>query len=116
MTIKNVKRSQLKAPAHNPCPVFDAAEIEGLAASINTDGLMQNLVVIPWVESYKIISGERRFRALTLLAQRGDIIGSYKVPVQIRTKLSKQAEQFPISLPSCTVAERFISWLPRVPA
>jgi len=48
-----------------------------------------NLVVRPRKgKGYDIISGERRYRALRLLAERGDIPADHPVPVDIRKRLS----------------------------
>src|SRR3954453_23510727 len=66
--------------------------LEGLAASIRNDGLLQNLVVKPVKgkgEHYRIISAERRYRGLKLLKQRGELDGDFAVPVEIRVSLSK---------------------------
>ena len=75
MTIETVTLDQLHLNKANPRKSMDAAALEGLAASIATDGLLQNLVVRPrrGGKAYDIISGERRFRALRLLAEQGDI-------------------------------------------
>ena len=47
--------------------------IEELASSIAQYGLLHNLVVIPHTEPgyYELVAGERRYRALTLLAKNG---------------------------------------------
>ncbi len=97
MTLQNVELRELQAPASNPRTTLNKATLEGLADSIKTDGVLQNLVVIPVNgkgkdkgESYRIISGERRFRALKILEKRGDIANDYSVPVEIRTDLSKE--------------------------
>lgn len=65
--------SVLSPSGLNPRKTFDVDELEGLAASIATNGLLQNLVVRAGKEPgrYVIVAGERRFRALTLLAERG---------------------------------------------
>lgn len=91
MTIQSVPLSSLQPPTANPRTVFDDARIEGLAASIKADGLLQNLVVVPGKgrNRYRIISGERRYRALSLLAERGDIDADAPVAVEIREGLSK---------------------------
>ncbi len=92
MTIQSVPLSSLLPPAANPRSTFDAATLDGLATSIKTDGLLQNLVVAPANGKgcrYRVISGERRLRALKLLEKRGDIKPTFKVPVEIRTGLSK---------------------------
>ncbi len=90
MTIKTIKLSDIISPAHNPRKVFDDATIQGLADSIKHDGLLQNLVVAPSKgRKYRIISGERRLRAMLLLLERGDINSDYEVTVEIRKNLSK---------------------------
>lgn len=90
MTLQSVTLSSLQPPAHNPRKLIDADGIEGLAASIKADGLLQNLVVVPAKGSrFRIISGERRYRALKLLAERGDIGADFAVPVEVRKKLGK---------------------------
>lgn len=91
MTIQTVPLSSLQPPAANPRTRIDAGSLEGLAASIHADGLLQNLVVAPGKGKgrYRIISGERRFRALSLLAERGVITADHEVPVEIRSGLSK---------------------------
>jgi ParB family chromosome partitioning protein len=53
---------------------------------------LQNLVVKPVKgkgEHYRIVSGERRYRALKLLQERGEVDGDFAVPVEIRDHLSK---------------------------
>lgn len=90
MSLQSVSLSQLVTSQGNPRRAFDAASIEGLAASIRTDGLLQNLVVRPSRgKSFAIISGERRYRALKLLEERGELPEDFRVPVEVRAKLSK---------------------------
>ena len=70
--------------------MIEGAGLEGLAASIRQDGLLQNLVVSRGKgRRYRIVSGERRYRALKILEERGEIAGDYAVKVEIR-KLSKE--------------------------
>lgn len=90
MSLQSVSLSQLVTSQGNPRRSFDTASIEGLAASIRTDGLLQNLVVRPSRgKSFAIISGERRYRALKLLEERGELADGFLVPVEVRAKLSK---------------------------
>jgi ParB family chromosome partitioning protein len=95
MTIQTVPLSSLRPPAANPRTAFDAQTLEGLAASIRTDGLLQNLVVVPGGKrgagkgTYRIVSGERRYRAMMLLAERGELAADHEVPVEIRDDLDK---------------------------
>lgn len=89
MNIDTVILSQLVPSKANPRKIMK--DIEGLAASIKTDDLLQNLVVKPLGgkgKRYGIISGERRYRALKLLEQRGELPENFPVPVEIREGLS----------------------------
>jgi len=40
-------------------------------------------------ERYRIVSGERRYWALKLLEERGELAGDFSVPVEVREKLTK---------------------------
>jgi ParB family chromosome partitioning protein len=90
MTIETIPFSKL-APTEgaNPRRSMDAAAIEGLAATIKSDGLLQNLVVRRDGRKFRIVSGERRWRALALLVERGDIGKDYPVPVEVRADLTE---------------------------
>ena len=91
MNMQSIQLADLRPPAHNPRSVIEDTSLDELAASIRGDGLLQNLVVAPSRgKTYRVISGERRFRALKLLCERGDIDETYEVPVEIRSKLSKR--------------------------
>lgn len=67
------------------------ADIAALADDIAARGLKQNLVVVPanfstadcgdeWATRYEVIAGGRRYQALQLLAQRGDLPHDHPVP------------------------------------
>ena len=77
------RRLPLAAIVPNPLQprrVFSDAELEGLAASIRENGLLQPLVVRPVsgaTERFELVVGERRFRAITRL-------GWADVPVVVR--------------------------------
>lgn len=94
MNIQTVSLSQLVPSRFNPRKKFDAVSIEGLAASIKTDGLLQNLVAQPLEgkgknQSFGIVSGERRYRALKLLDERGELPDGFTIPVEIRDELNE---------------------------
>ena len=90
MTIQTIPLNKLTlAEGANPRRCMDAAALEGLAASIKADGLLQNLVVHKAGRKFRIVSGERRYRALSLLAERGDIEKDHPVPVEVRGNLSE---------------------------
>jgi ParB family chromosome partitioning protein len=92
MTMQTVSLSSLEPGRGNPRKATDRRSLEGLAASIRNDGLLQNLVVSPVKgkgQNYRIVSSERRFRALKLLQERGDLDEDFAVPVEIRVSLSK---------------------------
>jgi ParB family chromosome partitioning protein len=60
-------------------------DIAGLAESIKSKGLLQNLVVSPSPEGklYEVDAGGRRLRALQLLAGRKDLAKNWPVPVKV---------------------------------
>ncbi|MEQ9640218.1 MAG: ParB/RepB/Spo0J family partition protein [Alphaproteobacteria bacterium] len=88
MTLETVKLGQLLPPKANPRKAADVAAIEGLAASIRADGLLQNLVVRRKGRKWEIVSGERRYRAMQLLAGSGDIAADFPVAVEVRKGLN----------------------------
>jgi ParB family transcriptional regulator, chromosome partitioning protein len=82
--MQSVSLSVLEAAAANPRRKIDRKAIEGLAASIKTDGVLHNLVVSPVKgkgkkERYQIVSGSRRFEALRLLQERGELPDDFTV-------------------------------------
>jgi ParB family chromosome partitioning protein len=92
MTMQSVSLSALEASNANPRRKFDRKTIEGLAASIRTDGLLHNLVVSPVQgkgDRFRIVVGERRYRALRLLEDRGELPEDFTVAVEVRDDLSK---------------------------
>ena len=91
MTQKYVALGQLMLPeGANPRRSFDKSRIKGLAKSIKEDGVLQNLVVQPdGGDTYHILSGKRRFLALSLLKKQGMIDDAYKVPVTVKRNLDE---------------------------
>src|SRR5919205_2249755 len=80
--------STLLPPKDNPRRTLDQSLIAGLAQSIMTDGVLQNLLVRPEGEgSYRVVFGKRRYLALQYLKKRGDIDETYPVPVEIKEAL-----------------------------
>jgi ParB family transcriptional regulator, chromosome partitioning protein len=90
--LQSVSLSSLQPAAANPRRKIDRKAIEGLAASIRTDGVLHNLVVSPVgkgkKERFQIVSGSRRFEALRLLQERGELPEDFTVAVEIRDDLS----------------------------
>ncbi len=85
MTLKTVPLSALCPSTDNPRRHIDKATISGLAESIKTDGVIENLVVERVGKGkFRIRAGSRRYLALKLLERRRLIDGAYRVPVDIR--------------------------------
>lgn len=92
MNMQSVSLSALEASGANPRRKFDRKAIEGLAASIRTDGLLHNLVVKPVKgkrNRFEIVAGEMRFKAMKLLEDRGELPEDFEVKVEVRDDLSK---------------------------
>ncbi|EPY00923.1 ParB/RepB/Spo0J family partition protein [Magnetospirillum fulvum] len=67
-----LRLDQIDASPLNPRKTFNATALDELASSIAENGLLQNIVVRTADQGrYRIVAGERRWRALTLLAERG---------------------------------------------
>ncbi|GAB4425935.1 MAG: ParB/RepB/Spo0J family partition protein [Turneriella sp.] len=64
--IRKIAMSDITPSAEQPRTRFDDETIRSLADSIKTEGLMQPIVVTKEGNKYKIIAGERRYRAAQL--------------------------------------------------
>jgi ParB family chromosome partitioning protein len=51
----------------------DTKSLDDLAASIATEGLLQNLTVTDGANGYEIVAGKRRYQALLLLRERSEL-------------------------------------------
>ena len=74
MTYTKLPITKIQVSDANPRKAFDDDSIIGLAQSIKTDGLLQNLIVGKAKGKKKlhpIICGERRFRAISHLVENG---------------------------------------------
>lgn len=78
--------SDLKSGMAQPRRAFDSARLEGLAASIRQQGIVQPLLVRPVADGYEIVAGERRWRAAKLAELQ-------EVPVIIRELSDHAARQ-----------------------
>jgi ParB family transcriptional regulator, chromosome partitioning protein len=75
---------QIHADKSNPRRVFDEAKLEELAASLKHQGVLQPVLVRKDGKGYRLIAGERRWRA----AQRA---GLTEIPVIIREATDAEA-------------------------
>ena len=86
MTTSNIALSQLALSDKNVRVVApDKAAQKRLMASIASQGILQNLVVIPGdKEQFEVIAGGRRLRALQALAKQASIALDYPVPCLVK--------------------------------
>ncbi len=61
--LRTLPISSIRPNPWQPRQVFDADQLEQLASSIKTQGLLQPVVVRPVADGYELIAGERRWRA-----------------------------------------------------
>src|SRR5947207_4827425 len=61
--VRNLDVSLIRPSKRNPRKDFDADALTELAASIKELGVLQPIVVVPAGKSYRIVAGERRWRA-----------------------------------------------------
>ena len=84
MSFTHIPLNRLIASEHNVRRTDRNADIEALAASIASLGLLQNLAVIAAGDQrFAVTAGARRHAALKLLAKRGDIARDFAVPCQV---------------------------------
>lgn len=76
--LKELKLDEIIRDEEQPRREFDQAAIEALAASIKEHGVLQPIVVTEEEGKYKIVAGERRWRA-------AKIAGLKSIPAIIRT-------------------------------
>ncbi len=81
--IVKVATNRLRPNPNQPRKEFDPEELEGLAASIKEQGIIQPLTVIREENGYTIVSGERRWRA-------SEMAGIKEVPVIVRNLDAQQ--------------------------
>ena len=87
MSTSNIALSQLIVSDKNVRVVApDKAAHKRLMASIATQGILQNLVVVPGNNGrFEVIAGSRRLKALQALAEQHRIPADYPVPCLIKT-------------------------------
>lgn len=82
----NLEIEKIKPNPDQPRSIFDPDALKELAASIKESGVLQPLVVVPDQGGYKIIVGERRWRA-------AQIAGLRKIPVMVRSMTTAQQHE-----------------------
>ena len=75
--LSNIKMSLIDINREQPRKMFDEEKIKELADSINENGLVQPIIVMKNGKRFKIIAGERRFRA-------AKVAGFTEIPAIIR--------------------------------
>ena len=74
---KTINISSIVANLQQPRKIFKKNELEDLASSIKSQGILQPIVVRQKNENYEIIAGERRWRA-------AQIAGIHEIPALIK--------------------------------
>lgn len=76
--LRYLKISEVSADPDQPRRHFDEEALDELAASVREHGIIQPLVVTPVEGGYRIVAGERRYRA-------AGMVGLDKIPAIVRT-------------------------------
>ncbi len=87
--IKNIEITKVIPNPDQPRKQFDELALQELAISIKQHGIIQPIVVTPKANKYRIVAGERRYRA-------AKIAGLKKLPVIIRNH--EELEELEIAL------------------
>jgi len=105
--LKTIPLCRLKPSKTNVRKTNRNADIEQLAASIQANGLLENLVVKPSEngdgESYEVVAGGRRLAALKLLAKRRKLDRDQRIPclivdagAAVEASLAENFERLPL--------------------
>ena len=76
--LREIALDKIEADAEQPRKAFEEETMQALAQSIKVHGVLQPIVVIKKGDKYRIVAGERRYRA-------SKIAGLKKIPALIRT-------------------------------
>ena len=97
MEVQQIPIGRVKPSPMNPRKTFDEGGLQELADNIMQQGLLQPITVRPLKSTgtdpfadceYEIVCGERRYRALLIIAQGKD---DYKVPCIVRNLTDDEA-------------------------
>ncbi len=88
MSFKTVPLASLLPPKENPRRAVDTTQIAALAQSIKADGVLQNLIVLPERDRFRVVAGKRRYLALQLLRKEKHISADYRVPVEVKRHMA----------------------------
>jgi ParB family transcriptional regulator, chromosome partitioning protein len=93
--IVNIDIIKISPSANQPRTVFDDGELAELAASIKQHGILQPIVVSPDGEGYRIIAGERRYRASKLLKLDSvpSIVRTYQEIEQLEVAITENIQR-----------------------
>ena len=83
--VQKIALSQIVADPDQPRREFDPNLIDELAQSIKQYGILQPLVVTEFEDGYKIVAGERRFRA----AQKAGIDRNHRTDARLRVRAAR---------------------------
>jgi len=76
-TLQELPIERIRRGTYQPRQHFDQALLQELADSIQSEGLIQPILVRPFADGYELIAGERRWRAAQLA-------GMQKIPAIVR--------------------------------
>jgi ParB family chromosome partitioning protein len=81
--LRELPLSKVHANPDQPRRSFDKEALQELADSIKEHGVLQPIIVVPDGDTYRVVAGERRFRATA-------IAGLDKIPALVRTLAGQQ--------------------------
>ncbi len=85
-TVTTLRITQIEPNKDQPRRTFDKEKTEALAASIKEHGVIQPIIVVKNKDRYKIVAGERRWRAAKMA-------GLKEMPVVIRDYTEQETAQ-----------------------
>jgi len=85
--IRDISAASIRITGLNDRKKFDKTKLELLAASIRENGLLNPITICPDGDGFKLVAGERRFRAMT------EVLGWDLIPCIIRELTDEEFSQ-----------------------
>lgn len=85
-TYAEIDLSKIQPNAHNPRKKFEGKKFDELVASVREKGVLEPILVrsLNGNGTFEIVAGERRFRALSLIAEANGGLDAHQIPAIVK--------------------------------
>lgn len=91
---QEIKLNEIKTNPHNPRKRFEGKKFDELVESIRQKGVIEPIVLRNMKKGFEIVAGERRFRALSKVAESNGGSEACRIPAMVRDLSDDEAFEF----------------------